>query len=253
MGILDWLFGPDKPTEYTAPPLAQYPTEEDAAFARKNGAFYGTASEPFAEGLSAVMLNGSANGAKTSQVTDPRYARATDSPLGENAAVLPDVYGRAALAANRSAIAGLGLDPRRFSMEPNMDAERATIGGAYSRENDHGFVIPGASADSASTLVHEALHRGLQKMRTAGTMPQFSSTRPTAMDDGALEEAIVRIIMERSMGDPEQGSLAIRKKKNADAQFALKGVTPGYGHKFIDDIEAAAAQQIARQRPGGPR
>lgn len=246
------LFGSDEPVVHAAPPLARYPSAEDAAFARKHGAFYGTAVDPYASGQTATMLAGTARGATPNQVTDPRLARTgpLSSFSGPNVPLLPDVYARAGLAANRSAVAGLGFDPRRFSMEPEMDADRTNTPGAYSSVNDHGFVVPGATDSGASTLIHESIHRGLQQMRAAGVLPQFDDKRQL---DGRLEEAIVRTIMQRTMGDPEQGSLDLKAKRQAEGEFGRAGKLSNYVDRYVGDLESAAAQEVARRKPGGPR
>jgi len=248
--------GKDAPNVTLAPPLAEYPSSDDAAFARDVGAFYGTGVEPFATGQAAVMF-GDANGPAPGQgqylstLTDPAYAVATESPDVPNAGAIPDTYARAGLAANRSAIVGLGYDPRKFSMDGYTDQGSANVGGAYSPSKDHGFVIPGESADAASTMAHESIHRGLKILRDEGAMPPVPGADRLAATD---EESIVRLIMERAMGNPEMSPSAIAQKSSAKNQFFLRDGMSGSDIKdYVAAIEAAAAQSVARRRPGGPR
>lgn len=263
MGVLDWLFSSNEPKMIPAEPLTQFPTAEDAAFARKNGAFYGTAMDPFASGQSAMYFSNGVEprtgvGQTFGDLVTPEYAqRFSASRKTPNADSIPDTYARSALAANRSAIASLGLDPRKFSMDGFTEASKANVGGAYSPETDHGFVIPGHSADASSTLVHEAIHRGLQKLRESGTAPAFKERteyRDEQREPNTDEEMLVRLVMESMMGDPEQSPAALELKNQANDQFLGRDSVFGrYVPDYIQRLEAAAAQMIAKQKPGGPR
>jgi hypothetical protein len=256
MGVFDWLFGTAKPEVEPAPPLKNFPTREDADFARKSGAFYGTAIDPFARGQSAMFLSdaegpASGEGIEIGDLVDPRFSHRFDPAVAANGRYTADSYARSALAANRSAVSTLGMDPRKFAMDPVLDAEKMTLGGVYSPETDAGFVIPGPSADAASTLAHESIHRGLQQLRNSGNLPAFSSERAEPRTE---EEALVRLIMQKYMGDPEQGPEALKMKKQAYPDFFSGDLaTQKYVDDYIAKIEAAAAQQLARDKPRGPR
>jgi hypothetical protein len=249
MGMLDWLFGPTNQEAEPVPPRKNFPTQEEADSARKSGMFYGTPMEPFAGGLAGMYLAdqgqpipGDAIG--FDQLTDPGFSKVFDQGLvnAPNAAAVPDVYARSALAANRSAIASLGMDPRRFAMDAFLPAEKMNIGGMYSPDTDRGFVIPGASPDAASTLTHESAHRGMQKLRDSGTYPEKSSD-----DFNISEEDLVSLIMRDAMGDPEQSELALKRKEGLEGRYLDNA------RQQLKRIEDAAAALFAKKHPSGPR
>jgi len=255
MGALSWLFGNDEPVVHKAPPLQQYPTADDAAFARKNGAFYGTAMDPFANGDLATLLAQkggapiSAVGQSLPAVTNPANGQLFSGP--DVNYVTADTYARAGLAANRSALATLGLDPRRFTLDGVTPENSTNVAGAYSPETDHGFAVAGRGADGASTLTHESIHRGLQKLRESGRAPAYSDQRDQPKTP---EEDLVRIIMQKQMGDPEQSAFALKKKRGAYDNFlARDGAMQKYVDNYILRLEEAAAQELARDKPRGPR
>lgn len=256
MGALDWLFGGSKPEVTPAPPLTQFPTADDANFARKNGAFYGTAMEPFANGLSAMYLSdadgpASGEGVALGDLVDPKFSKRFAPGDAPNGRYAPDTYARSALAANHSAISSLGMDPRKFAMDAALDPGNVNVMGVYSPETDNGFVIPGPTADAASTLAHESIHRGLQKLRESGGMPAF---REGQAEPRTKEESLVRLIMQNYMGDPEQDPEALKMKEKAYSSYGFwDDARQSYVDDYIRKIEAAAAQKIAHDKPGGPR
>jgi len=89
----------------------------------------------------------------------------TAAPAMPNSGMFADTYARAGLASRRSALAALGLDPRRFALDGMTKEGSTNVAGAYSAKNDAGFAVPGDTPDGASTLVHESIHRGLQRLR----------------------------------------------------------------------------------------
>ncbi len=149
-----------------------------------------------------------------------------------------DYYARAALAANRSAIATLGYDPSRAAVDTEM--KKGNIGGAYSPSKDAIY----AGAEDPSSIVHESIHRGLQKIRQDPEVKKEISRIP--------EEMIVRFLMAKVMGDPEKEGGTIDKLERSNALRMME--LPLVSHdKTVDSIEKAAQNVIARQRPMGPR
>lgn len=212
--------------------------------------------ESYANGaLAKLFVGGSGVGHSTKELLDPANAQTVDpreySKL-PNAGAIPDVYARAALAANHIPLAALGLAPGNFTMDAVTDPARVNLAGLYSPKTDQGFVIPGESADFASTLTHEAVHRGLQKLRESGSAPKF---RENQVEPKADEENLVRLIMQKLAGDPEEGDLAVKKKSNAyDAFLSRDSVMGKYVDNYIQQMNTAASAEIVRrQQKMGPR
>lgn len=155
----------------------------------------------------------------------------------------------ARMAARRSAVASLGMDPRRTAYVEGL-AEDTGATGLYDPNDDYTYVEVG----SPTTPVHEGIHRGFQQLREAG----YSGQVPDR-----YEETIVRALMQNYFGDAEEtnsrnvlgrlgekyeGSSA--SEANADARMYKESQ---YFPEEMARYEALAAKEIARRRPGGPR
>lgn len=144
------------------------------------------------------------------------------------------------LAAQSSPVAAVGFDPRRLiTAPPAMTAgKQLTIGGSYSPSEDDVF----STGQYDSTLVHESIHRGLQKLREAKLLP--------ASAEKVKEELLTRALMHRYYGHLEKG-----RGEAADQQVdaAVKSYSKPEYAKILDEVEAAAQQLYYKQRPGGPR
>lgn len=240
MGLLSWLFGSDKSFE-PAPPLEQYPTAADAANARRVGNWYGSPVESYANNSTASIFGpgGTPRSAVGSNMDELLASESAMRVAPNDRLQLGDFFGRAALASNRIPVAALGFDPRQITTDVLTDPPRVNIQGAYSPTTDRMFSIAGRDADSASTPVHESIHRGLEMLRQSGKMPENESLF------SGDEEHLVRAIMESMAGDPEQGPTAVEMKKANSYRYMPD--------KFIEAINAAASQEIARRKPRGPR
>lgn len=241
----------------SAPPLVSYPTTEDAAFARESGFAYGTANEPYVENKMARVLatpvwdreakrwtvrprsaSGMSLGQATSAVDD---GGAVNVELGNEQKLrklLMEYYGRAALAANRSSIATLGYDPSRTVVDTEMG--KSNFGGAYSPSKDAIYAV----ASDPSAIIHESIHRGLQKLRKNPEIKDEISKVP--------EEMIVRYLMAKLMGDPEKEGGSIDKQQRGDALHMIDKLGSGKD-RIVKFLEEAAQRMIAKQKPGGPR
>ena len=207
----------------------EYPSKEDAEFARKSEFGHGNpATAHTKEGSLGRVVDESqvvrvVNGGLYNKL--PYVARTKEQG---------DALMQAQLAANRSAIASLGYDPRELVTTPVGKKEFSAVGATnvkapYSMWVHEGF---------PSTYVHESMHRGLNKLKEAGVkIPE---------DD----ETLVRAMMWRYFGDTEKGKGALGDEQVEDGKTALR-----YGKysQMIDELEAQAAQVIAKNRPRGPR
>jgi hypothetical protein len=234
---MDWLRqlfgGSPKPTYYGDAPRGQWPTK--AAIKQTDG--YGMPVAAYVDPTRQGM---------TQQPRTFMELRAMDDALGEGRDLpkraTPITEGNAkrmqeaATAANYSAIAALGFDPRRLALS-DAPAERMNIGGRYYPEADQMW-----SASSNTTPVHESFHRGVKQMREAGVFPKAA--------EPYREETLVRALMLKNFGPVEKG-----RGDLGDRQVAQGAALVGNPHdeKVLTAIENAAAQMIARQQPRGPR
>lgn len=146
------------------------------------------------------------------------------------------------LATRSSPIAAIGFDPRAIITAPSKITEGKDLnyGGVYNRRRDEIFT----TGQFDSTYVHEAIHRGVQKLREARMLPNSAA----ATDD----EYLTRLVMKKYFGDIERG-MGPESDRQVDAaeQYEKRSV-PSVREK-IKELEAAAAKYIARQTPRGPR
>ena len=144
------------------------------------------------------------------------------------------------LAARSSPLAALGFDPRTMVVGNAKDVEGVdlSVGGAYWPGTDTIF----ATGKNDSTLVHESIHRGVQKLRQAGLLPEDAKNYN--------EESLTRAFMLKYYGDIEKGRGALADKQVDSARPML---SDRRGMKMLDALEAAAAQYAAQITPRGPR
>lgn len=149
------------------------------------------------------------------------------------------LYG-AWLASRSSPVAALGFDPRAMiTAAPKLTEGRdLTLGGTYSPSKDEIFT----TGKYDSTFAHEAIHRGIQKLREAGMFPKKA--------EPYNEERLTRAFMAKYFGDVEKGRGETGDKQVESGRSILANP---YDNKVLDEIEAAAARFIAQQTPRGPR
>lgn len=143
-------------------------------------------------------------------------------------------------AAQSSPLAALGFDPRKLITAPSAitQGKELTIGGSYQPGADQVFT----TGQHDSTLVHEAIHRGVQKLKEAGMFPQNANN--------VREEIMTRALMNKYYGGIERGRGAAGDEQVDAATKAY--ADPKYA-KILDEVEAAASQLYYKQRPRGPR
>jgi hypothetical protein len=287
---------------------ASFPTNEDADFAIKNKFGYGLSGERQINNQDARVVG--VNGIPEAVHWTPSgYVDWDKTPVTEAdmsgqhkdwyvndphsliANRMHDAMARAALAANRDPIAWLGFDPKRsvadivsgdYDAAGNKhDPKEALLAGEFDRQIDQTYANR-LNQSIPETLVHEAIHRGLQRLSdlrpedfvkainvpsatpppsedflntmdaVAGLLAYPSQQSAKGYLDSDENEMLVRQIMDTVMGSPQSHN---------DAQHGLPDLDQGYrgaykdpGHlEILRRLQDLAADEIARKRPGGPR
>jgi hypothetical protein len=262
--------------EEMASALMRYPNSEDVAFARQQGFDYAHPQSEYLNNMRATVYKKTPNVAgyfSNHNVNElPNQDMSSGSPFSLN-----DAHMRAALAAKRSALATLGLDPAKTVM--GIDAPRlmltkngrqvGEIGGAYIPKTGQTFMANRDLEEDPSTIVHEAIHRGTHRlMNTPYWDPAWnqlgvplvkgvsSSERFPEGNQGAHNEDVVRWLMQSKMGNPEggrPGSLPGAQKQEAEQLFSPDFQSGRNNAKMLADMEAAAARYLKDRNPRGPR
>jgi hypothetical protein len=260
-GFIDRWLG-TTPTEFKADGLSAYPNDADAEFARKYGFGYGSRLEPYInQEVSRVLgeskfMRGESRGGGTvafsarsgagsyldqvlSTINDETKSKNLDLTKPENAEIkleLGNTYAKAALAVNRIPIAALGFDPSRVVMDAKM--KNANVGGAYSPELDAIY----SNLSSPGNLVHESIHRGIEKLRQD---PDLKSV----FKDLPREELVVRYLMATQAGNPEQGSGSIGDQQREQALYEFdKGLGSQRNKVALEKLTKAAQDLIGKRR-----
>lgn len=286
--VLGWLKGtPTAPSlgMEKAPPLAQYPTNADAEYARKYGHGYGSGNEPFLDNEATRVIGRTVpevifekgkpksgkplfmpEGTMSLMNSLPErsidaLASAVNAPdktgilRGVDNAPVSNIMMRAGLAANRSPIAALGFDPDKVVLDSQSGDKKFTLGGAYLPQpkstTDNMYV--NLSQPDGSTIVHESTHRGFQKLRD-----NHPDKVREIFNTGVMpsEEMVVRWLMNKNAGDPEgqdaTAKLGLQQRQDSVDAFSRRDLATTRG-KALEQLEALAAETIKNRRPGGPR
>lgn len=281
--IVNWLKGDPAPTKVElAPALTQYPTNDDAEYARKYGFGYGTGNEPFLNGeqirsLGTTVPHFEIDKKGKAKKADPifmsqdsvsalqgvpgddvmaRLASVINNP--SNSALVPPVAQpsehsqnammRGALAVNRSPIAALGFDPDKTIVDTMMPKGKpVTLAGMYDSEIDKAYA--NLTNDTPSVIAHESTHRGFKKLRELH--PQEVTK---AFDTLPNEEYVVRWLMNQRTGDPEKttGSAGLEQREKG-IKYMTNPVLQEQRKAALDKLEYLASEAIKNRRPGGPR
>lgn len=168
---------------------------------------------------------------------DPKYVKGLKSTEGrvtpETQAALYQAY----LAAQRSALAKLGFDPRHMITTPSGDYE-SSVTGSYIPDND---TVWTQAEYAPSNPVHESMHRGMDILRK-----EYRGDKNLPSNAG--EERTVRQMMLNQYGpvEEERNPTAVRA-----ARFDLENFRDDM--KRLQEIERMAARLIAQRHPAGPR
>ena len=222
--------GPDYPPQdpsvswNNTPQITPVPTRQDIIAERE----YGTP--------------GPTEGDPARRVSGPRMlsARTASRAMDEAASVKPDMdpdkrlttteadYLYAAkMLSNVNATAALGFDEQKVVTTTHDEKTKLNIAGMYSPKHD---LIWAEVASGVATPVHESIHRGIQKLRAAGS-------EEAKVLSGYQEEMVTRAIMIRHFGDLERFEAeSLNDKQMQEAVKALKDP------KFVSLINAIDKQ-----------
>lgn len=187
---IDALWSSSTPKVIPADKPTSYPSSADAAFARTSGIGYGSPNEAFIQG------NRERVAPKMRGDIDDQFASALQKVNSSNVPPkekerMADIYTKAQLVVNRSPISALGFDPRHIAIDTSGD--QLTLGGVYLSKSDQVW----AGISESDSIVHEATHRGLQKLRDSGLL---SDEESKWLKTGSREELLVRYLMEKYAG-----------------------------------------------------
>lgn len=233
--IISALRGNSSPQVNTtlAPPLAQYPTQHDADYARNYGFGDNSINEDYLNNSKArvlgfpvpvsepvkgkkpasreVFVPASGVGSGGAELLNPENSSVVDLNQTSNSSLqgqLTNTMMRAALAANRNPISALGFDPSKVVVDSLV--QNPTVGGFYRRKDDGIY----SSLSPDDSIVHESTHRGLQKLRE-----QYPDKAEALLGRGKSpdEESVVRWLMHSLAGDPEgrNGTVDAKQRQHA--------------------------------------
>jgi len=242
--LTEWMFGPKQAQVNLLPPMTQYPSVEDAK-ALSPDAFYGSGHE----GVRPRELSTAGTDLKKISTV---LAAGEKSPQAAPASPSAVVTDQARLASLRSAIAGLGFDPRRFILDDKSGGD-VTVAGFYSPAKDRGY----ANNAYPSALMHESVHRGLGQMRAEPNLELSPLAREIlqnkAVGANTQDELLTRYLIYSLMGDPEAKIGKPGDTGQEERKAAIKHFSSDRQKQAVNELEAAAAKMIAKRRPGGPR
>ena len=231
------------------PENQQYPSDMDAYFAREFGRGYGDLIDTY-------MLPGAKTKKMTADQVVEAYGDITGKAFGHAVASASTPEERNNImknwiAAQKSPLSALGFDPRVTITTPKEGSD-LTLSGFYRPGIDTLWYY----AAHPDAEVHEAMHRGIEKLRTANALPPAASV---IMDDQRLagmgEEYLVRALKEKYFGDIEKSPGAdIGNRQVEAAKFYMNDWEDKDKFKAaMDALESAATAQIAKNHPRGPR
>lgn len=226
----NWLgINPKTKTIEQAPVSKEWPTKEDVGISKLTDRAYADPSEPY------FKAGAPRNEVGVNHVLD-WYNRDKDFPnivRPMNQTEANTIHAQW-IAAEHSPVSKLGFSPGKMYTTPDADL---TVAGAYKAKGDQIWY----DSSYTSTPVHESIHRGIEMMRKEGVMPESLK--------GIREENLVAALMSRHFGDIELDT----SKRDKEVINIKKSQIASISKEQLDILEKAAAEYIAKKRPGGPR
>ena len=222
-----------------------WPQQDDIELSKKYDTTYGSPHAPYANPGNAYVKTATYPAvqnwfrqASAGQDQGPDVTRelATQQDADRNRAL--------AIAVERSAMAKLGWDPGQDVSTPPGD-KGLTINGMFSPPSNASWY----DQRTPNAAMHEAMHRSMHKLRTAGKLPKEVTA-------GGEEEKYVRALMQRGYGNIEIAKDLERWGRLNPKSGGYKDLQEGIrlkNHPLVDELERIAAEEIARRRPRGPR
>ena len=232
------------------PENQQYPSDMDAYFAREFGRGYGNEIDTY-------MLPGAKTKKMTADQVVAAYGDITGRAFGHAVAssTTPEERNNIMknwIAAQKSPLSALGFDPHVTIMTPKEESD-LTLSGFYRPGTDTLWYY----AAHPDAEVHEAMHRGIEKLRKANALPPAASAviDNTARYQDLGEEYLVRALKEKYFGDIEMSPGADAGNAQVEAAKFFMNESEGKDEfkAAMEALENAAAKQIAKGHPGGPR
>ena len=149
---------------------------------------------------------------------------------------------KATMVSNRIPLAALGYDPRKVFQEVLTKKEKIATAGAYDPNSDSIFSFTAFE----STIVHESIHRGLQKLKE-----QYPEEVKELLPKGFTEEYAVRWIMQEEAGNPEKGDGPENDKQIAAADYIYSNSSER--REAVENLQKLAQRAIKDKNPRGPR
>jgi Ca2+-binding RTX toxin-like protein len=232
------FFGLNKPktSQVDVPARTDYPGEEDVALNKENDTTYGSVAAGFTE----------AGRAKIRQIRlmDELYSAFNSNKKSALEPELVDktvakTISKAWTAVQRNPVAMLGFDPRVMSI--GVDMPKMTSDGMYSPSRDE-IVAIGAWSESA--IVHESIHRGIERLKST-----YSIEVP-----GLINEYATRYLMNKYYGDVEvtpvsKGQKGVGNSQIEYAKWLYKNSTSF--KNLIKELESKAIEMQGKTK--GPR
>jgi hypothetical protein len=239
--------------------LSRYPDNEDVNFARQYGHFDRDPRSEYLNNQKVRLLTGdignwyNGRGKLPAQEFDLRKQQMPGQNLKQ---IMTDYYARAGLASKRSALATLGFDPSTVAADVTHTQDKPLtltdgrkqwgLFGATGRPPQNEEIY--ANAQNPPTLVHESIHRGVDRLR--GT-PFWKKEFDQYDGDKNYNnnEMVPRYLMATRMGDPEKHNPVQR----AASISHFEGLGGERNKRILDDMEMAASRYMASRNPRGPR
>jgi hypothetical protein len=220
--------------------------------------FYGTGNESFVDkGMAAYQLGGGREATEPEVAADFQANARARSPEDTLAAydLKPKKDAKAGksnadamAAANKSALVGLGLDPRNTVYTEAKPGEDAKY---------WGLTTPGGGKmmvdkEGGTTAAHESIHNAFGKMLKDKSLPDDLKRM---IGDHDTQERTVRAAMMLKFGEAESEARKAsgEVEENKDIKLARQMLKVPAFRKGIEKLEAYAAKMKAAERPGGPR
>lgn len=235
---------PLPPTRDPRVGASYWPGQSDLELSKKYDTFYGSQHAPYMQPNTAYIKR-----TPLENIVAWRRQLASGDDRGPNVNFTLNTQEDAdrlraeAIASERSALAKLGWDPGLAVSTPPT-RETIALDGLYAPKSNANWYREDAPAASQ----HEAMHRGFRHLYNTGKMPKGF--------DWNEEEAYVRALMQKAYGDVELAQTVGKGVPLAPESAGYKQIIQGRNLKdsmMADMIEKAAAEEIARKRPRGPR
>lgn len=234
--MLSRLFG--GPNVARVPFSQAYPSPQDVYYAQAYDQTYGT-----------PMAGFTVPGAKVAQIPLSEAEYMDSSEILQNARLQDlspenrDAFLQNYIAAQKHPVSAIGYDPRNITYTPSDKGANVNFEGFYKPSKDAMWYY-GKNQDS---VVHESIHRGVQKLKDAGMLPE--SVAKSLMP----EETMTRLLMLKNFGDIEvQPGADDGNEEVEKAKWWLKNY-PDETNKLVSALEDAAQKYIAKKTPRGPR